>query len=179
MVGHLNKFHPQLTLRRFTKATFFEYLAYLHEQGMADGTIGQHVKFLRIRFRVAEQHIPAWLVFKVKIGRAASLRQELLLALARYDATAQPHLLFQTTLLLRDSDLCQLKFTPRQRADPHRPAPGQLVLEFCQTKTGDEVRLPLPAAGRRHLAAVAGLGTPDFAAEAQLPTSRSWLRRPA
>ena len=52
-------------------------------------------------------------------------------------------MLFQTQLLLRDSDLRQLK--PHHVSEQPVPGHGRmLVLEFHQQKTGDEVRLPLP-----------------------------------
>jgi hypothetical protein len=86
----------------------------------------------------------------VRHGRAPSLRIEELQALATCDATGQPHLLrqqqcllFQSLLLLRDSDLRQLRpyHVTEQSIAGLGPVP---VLEFYQKKMGDEVRLPLP-----------------------------------
>ncbi len=153
VVNHLEKFQPGMSLRQFTKPVYFEYLAYLYEAGLADATVSQHVKFLRIAHRLAERHIPAWLALRVKFGRAVSLRVEELQALARVELPAQhqylhrerERLLFQTLLLLRDSDLRQLK--AHHVSEQLLPGIGLTpVLEFHQVKTGHEVRLPLPPA---------------------------------
>jgi integrase len=153
VVNHLEKFQAGLTLRQFTKPVYHAYQAALYKKELSDSTVSQHVKFLRIAHRLAERHIPSWLALQVKFGRAVSLRADELQALASVELPAQhqylhrerERLLFQTLLLLRDSDLRQLK--------PHHVTLQQLpgigltpVLEFHQVKTGGEVRLPLPPA---------------------------------
>jgi integrase len=153
VINHLEKYQPGLTLRQFSKPLYFEYLAYLYDAGLSDATVSQHVKFLRIAHRLAERHIPAWLALRVKFGRAVSLRVEELQALAsvelpehhQYLHRERERLLFQTLLLLRDSDLRQLK--PHHVSEQLLPGIGLTpVLEFHQVKTGHEVRLPLPPA---------------------------------
>ena len=91
-------------------------------------------------FRLFGKAAPNWLKLQTRYGRAPALRAEKLRAL-------QPHLahkrdLFQTLMLLRDSDLRALW--------PHRVEPVALpsgtapVATFRQAKIGDGVRLPLP-----------------------------------
>jgi nucleotide-binding universal stress UspA family protein len=149
VAGHLEAFHPGLRLSQLTKPFYIQYLAYLHAQGLSDSTVGKQVSFLRTCLRLAERHIPTWLQVKVRKGRPVALRREEFLTLA---ACQPPHpclrreqerALFQTQLLLRDSDFRQLRayhITEQELAGVGRV----LVLEFHQKKTGDEVRLPLP-----------------------------------
>ncbi|MGI4862393.1 MAG: phage integrase SAM-like domain-containing protein [Janthinobacterium lividum] len=149
VAGHLEAFQPGLRISQLTKPFYVQYLAYLHEQGLADATVGKQVSFLRTCLRLAERHVPTWLQVKVRKGRPVALRREEFLSLAAYQP-ALPYLrreqertLFQTMLLLRDSDFRQLRayhVTEQELAGVGRV----LVLEFHQKKTGDEVRLPLP-----------------------------------
>jgi hypothetical protein len=149
VASHLEAFHPGLRISQLTKSFYLQYLAYLHEQGLSDSTVGKQVSFLRTCLRVAERHIPTWLTVKVRKGRPVALRREEFLALAAF-RPAHPYLqreqervLFQAMLLLRDSDFRQLRayhVTEQELAGVGRV----LVLEFHQKKTGDEVRLPLP-----------------------------------
>jgi integrase len=147
--GHLEAFQPGLRVSQLTKPFYVKYLAYLHAQGLSDSTVGKQVSFLRTCLRLAEKHIPTWLVIKVRKGRPVALRREEFLSLAAY-RPKHPYLLreqqrvvFQTLLLLRDSDFRQLRayhVTEQDLAGVGRV----LVLEFHQKKTGDEVRLPMP-----------------------------------
>jgi integrase len=149
VAGHLEAFRPGLRLSHLTKPFYHQYLAYLHEQGLSDSTVGKQVSFLRACLRLAEKHIPTWLQVKVRKGRPVALRREEFLTLAAFKP-AHPYLrreqeraIFQTMLLLRDSDFRQLRayhVTEQELAGVGRV----LVLEFHQKKTGDEVRLPLP-----------------------------------
>jgi integrase len=149
VAGHLEAFHPGLRISQLTKAFYQQYLAYLHQQGLSDATVGKQVSFLRTCLRLAERHIPTWLQVKVRKGRPVALRREEFLALTAfrpahpYLQREQERMLFQTMLLLRDSDFRQLRayhVTEQELAGVGRV----LVLEFHQKKTGDEVRLPLP-----------------------------------
>jgi integrase len=149
VASHLEAFHPGLRISQLTKSFYLQYLAYLHEQGLSDSTVGKQVSFLRSCLRVAERHIPTWLTVKVRKGRPVALRREEFLALAAFRPThpylqrEQERVLFQAMLLLRDSDFRQLRayhVTEQELAGVGRV----LVLEFHQKKTGDEVRLPLP-----------------------------------
>jgi hypothetical protein len=151
VVGHLETYFPAFSLSDFSRKLFHEYLAYLQAQGLADTTIRQHINFLRACYRLRELAAPTWLQLKVRVGRAPALRQEELQALRdaiippqqQYLVRERERLLFQTQMLLRDSDL--------RRLQPHhvseQPVPGHGVvptLELYQQKTGDAVRLPLP-----------------------------------
>lgn len=149
VAGHLEAFHPGLRVSQLTKPFYVQYLAYLHEQGLADSTVGKQVSFLRACLRLTERHIPTWLTVKVRKGRPVALRREEFLTLATFQPAhpylrrEQERLLFQALLLLRDSDFRQLRayhVTEQELAGVGRV----LVLEFHQQKTGDEVRLPLP-----------------------------------
>lgn len=149
VAGHLEAYHPRLRISQLTKTFFLGYLAYLNGEELSDSTIGKNISFLRACLRIAEKHIPTWLTVKVRQGRPVSLRREELLALLAYQPTLpslvqeQQRVAFQAQLLLRDSDLRQLK--PHHVSEQELPGRGKvLVLEFYQKKTGDEVRLPLP-----------------------------------
>jgi hypothetical protein len=149
VAGHLEAFHPGLRVSQLTKPFYLDYLNYLNDQELSDSTIGKNISFLRACLRIAEKHIPTWLTVKVRQGRPVSLRREELLTLLTYRPTLpslvqeQQRVAFQTLLLLRDSDLRQLK--PHHVSEQELPGLGKvLVLEFYQKKTGDEVRLPLP-----------------------------------
>jgi hypothetical protein len=149
VAGHLETYHPGLRLSQLTKAFYTGYLAYLHAEQLSDSTIGKNISFLRAALRIAEKHIPTWLTVKVRKGRPASLRREEWLTLLAYRPTfpylvhEQQRVAFQSQMLLRDSDLRQLK--PHHVSEQDLPGLGNvLVLEFYQKKTGDEVRLPLP-----------------------------------
>jgi integrase len=147
--GHLEAFQPGMRVSQLTKPFFVKYLAYLHAEGLADSTVGKQVSFLRTCLRLAERHVPTWLQIKVRKGRPVALRREEFLQLIAY-RPAHPYLrreqermVFQTMMLLRDSDFRQLRayhVTEQELAGVGRA----LVLEFHQKKTGDEVRLPLP-----------------------------------
>ena len=74
------------------------------------------MKFLRACFRLADKPAPAWLAVKARYGRAVAPHKEELRALLAVDLPPDGYLqrerervLFQTQLLLRDSDLRQLK----------------------------------------------------------------------
>ncbi|TGE23496.1 phage integrase SAM-like domain-containing protein [Hymenobacter metallicola] len=150
VVARLESFQPGLTLEQLTRPVFMDYLGQLYEAGLSDGTISHHVKFLRICHRLAERSVPVWLKIKVRYGRAVSLRREELQAVLSVDLSSTPYLererermLFQTLLLLRDSDLRRIK--PHHITEQELVGFGRLhVLEFYQKKTGEEVRLPVP-----------------------------------
>nr|WP_262905418.1 phage integrase SAM-like domain-containing protein [Hymenobacter nitidus] len=152
VVARLESFQPGLTLEQLTRPIFMDYLSMLYEAGLSDGTISHHVKFLRICHRLAERPVPVWLKIKVRYGRAVSLRREELQAVLSVDLSSTPYLererermLFQTLLLLRDSDLRRIK--PHHITEQELVGFGRLhVLEFYQKKTGEEVRLPVPPA---------------------------------
>jgi integrase len=151
VVGHLEAYHPKWKLTELTRKDFLEYLAHLAALGLVDSTVSKHVKFLRECFRLAGKALPAWLKIKIRYGRAPALQQAefralLALELPDEDLRAEAALFsFQTLLLLRDSDLRALR--PHHVTTVDLPGyPATPVLTFHQTKTGDEVRLPLPPA---------------------------------
>ncbi|MGY2133620.1 phage integrase SAM-like domain-containing protein [Hymenobacter sp. HD11105] len=154
VLGRLEAFNPGLTLDLLTKATFFEYLGYLQEEGLSDGTISGHVKFLRVCFLLSERPTPSWLKFTARYGRAASLgRDEFAQILQLTDLPAylqreKERTVFQTLLLLRDSDLRKLKAHHVSLEDI--AGVGRVhVLRLYQTKTNEYLTLPLsPEAAR-------------------------------
>ena len=112
----------------------------------------QHTKFLREAFRLSAQAVPSWLKLQARYGRApalqaSELRQLIALPLCpEREATLlveRDMFLLQTLLLLRDSDLRQLR--PHHVSTQELPGPGPTpVLTIRQAKTNDETRLPLP-----------------------------------
>lgn len=150
VVAHLNAYRADWPITQLTRADFLAYLQHAADLGLVDSTVIKHVKFLRECFRLAGLAVPSWLKMQVRYGRspalqAAELRQLLALPLFEQDALEQERDLFllQTLLLLRDSDLRQLR--PHHVAELELPGAGRvLVMSIRQAKTGDEVRLPLP-----------------------------------
>jgi integrase len=150
VVAHLDAYRAAWPVTQLTRADFLAYLHHAAGLGLVDSTVIKHVKFLRECFRLAGLPVPAWLKMQVRYGRspalqAAELRQLLALPLFEQDALEQERDLFllQTLLLLRDSDLRQLR--PHHVAELELPGAGRvLVMSIRQAKTGDEVRLPLP-----------------------------------
>jgi hypothetical protein len=152
VVDHLERFHPGIRLAQVTRAVFIKYISYLQGVGLSDTTVVQHVRFLRNCHRVTETHVPSWMTMRVRFGRAVTLLQEELAALRRveldpvkqgYLIRERERIMFQTLMLVRDSDL--------RRIQPHHVVAEQwqgfgslLVLSFHQKKTGDQVRFPLP-----------------------------------
>jgi integrase len=94
--------------------------------------------------------VPSWLKLQVRYGRSPALQATELRQLLALPLFEQPELeierdlfLLQTMLLLRDSDLRQLR--PHHVTEMELPGVGLVpVLSIRQAKTGDEVRLPLP-----------------------------------
>ncbi|GAA4362263.1 hypothetical protein GCM10023185_30050 [Hymenobacter saemangeumensis] len=152
VVEHLARYNPHLTLAQLTRAEFLKYIGYLQGKGLADTTVVQHVRFLRICHRISEQHIPSWMTMRVRFGRAATLRPEELDAIRTLDLNPRTQgylirererLLFQTQMLIRDSDLRRIQ--PHHVTTEHLPGRGPVqLLAFHQKKTGDQVRFPLP-----------------------------------
>jgi hypothetical protein len=149
--GHLEALQLGMRVSQLIKPFYVNCLAYLHAQGLSDSTVGKEVSFLRTCLRLAEKHIPTWLVVKVRKGRPVALRREEFSALVAhrpqypYLQREQQRVVFQTLMLLRDSDFRQLRayhVTEQELAGVGRV----LVLKFHQKKTGDEVRLPPLAA---------------------------------
>lgn len=150
VVAHLEAYHKDWDVTQLTRTDFAAYLQHLLALRLADATVSKHVKFLRECFKLAERVPPAWLKVKTKYGRspalqAAELRQLLALDLAEDSALAAERdlFVFQTQLLLRDSDLRAVR--PYHVEPVALPGLGRVpVLAFRQAKTGDEVRLPVP-----------------------------------
>jgi integrase len=151
VVGHLEAFHQHWPVLELTRKDFLEYLAHLAGLGLVDGTVSKHVKFLRECFRLAGKVSPTWLKMQTRYGRAPALRADELRALLTLDqlepdlAQERDLFVFQTLLLLRDSDLRALR---AHHVEPQAlPGYGSIpIATFRQAKTGDEVRLPLPPA---------------------------------
>lgn len=151
VVAHLDAYRPDWSLAKLTRKELLAYLSHLAELNLTDATAIKHVKFFRECFRLAGLTVPSWLTLKVRYGRAPALQApEFARLLALKDLPPEIEeerdlFVFQAMLLLRDSDLRQLR--------PHHIGPVVLpgcglvdVLTFRQAKTGDEVRIPLPPA---------------------------------
>jgi integrase len=152
VVAHLEAYQAGWELLTLTRRDFLEYVQHLARLDLVDSTVIKHVQFLRECFRLADRPVPSWLKLQaqVRYGRSPALQaRELrqLIALPLDDAqrlqTERDMFLLQTMLLLRDSDLRQLR--PHHVDEVELPTVGRvLVMSIRQVKTGDEVRLPLP-----------------------------------
>jgi integrase len=150
VVAHLDAFRADWAITTLTRKEYLDYMAHAAGLGLVDSTTIKHVKFLRECFRLAGLAVPSWLKMQVRYGRspalqAHELRQLIALPLFEQDALAveRDMFLLQTLLMLRDSDLRQLK--PHHVTTLDLPGIGPTpVLSIRQVKTGDEVRLPLP-----------------------------------
>jgi integrase len=150
VVAHLEAYRAAWPLLEIERKEFLAYLVHAASLGLVDSTVIKHVKFIRECFRLAGKVAPTWLKMQVRYGRspalqAAELRQ--LIALPLFEQPAleveRDMFLLQTLLLLRDSDLRQLR--PHHVAEMDLPGAGRVpVMSLRQAKTGDEVRLPLP-----------------------------------
>ncbi|MGI4867839.1 MAG: hypothetical protein ACRYFZ_28235 [Janthinobacterium lividum] len=150
VVTHLEAFRADWAITTLTRKDYLDYMAHLAGLGLVDSTTIKHVKFLRECFRLAGLATPSWLKMQVRYGRspalqAAELRKLISLPLFDEEALAQERDMFllQTLLMLRDSDLRQLKAHHVTTLDLPGVGPTP-VLSIRQVKTGDEVRLPLP-----------------------------------
>jgi len=150
VVAHLQAFRADWPITTLTRKEYLDYMAHVAGLGLVDSTTIKHVKFLRECFRLAGLAVPSWLKMQVRYGRspalqAAELRKLISLPLFDEAALAQERDMFllQMLLMLRDSDLRQLK--PHHVTTLDLPGVGPTpVLSIRQVKTGDEVRLPLP-----------------------------------
>lgn len=152
VVGMLGRFDESLRPAGVDRATFGRYMTYLYEQELSDSTIQCHCKFLRECFRMTGHPVPTWLVMSApRTGRAPSLKKDEFLALVRlpkdqlwnYMHSHMDLWIFQTLLLLRDSDLRAIKPHHVRELDLPRYGPT-LCLELHQKKTMEPVFLPLP-----------------------------------
>lgn len=150
VVAHLEAYRAGWELLTLTRKEYLEYVAHCAALGLVDSTTIKHIKFLRECFRLVGLVVPAWLKMQVRYGRSPALQASELRQLIALPLFEQPALeverdmfLLQTLLLLRDSDLRQLR--PHHVSTLELPSTGpQLVMSLRQVKTGDEVRLPLP-----------------------------------
>jgi integrase len=150
VVAHLDAFRAEWPLLTLTRKDYLAYMAHVAGLGLVDSTTIKHVKFLRECFRLGGLPVPSWLKMQVRYGRspalqATELRQLINLPLFEQDAleVERDMFLLQTLLLLRDSDLRQLR--PHHVSELDLPGVGPVpVLSIRQAKTGDEIRLPLP-----------------------------------
>ena len=150
VVGQLEAYQLGWAVLDITRKEFLEYLAHLAALELVDGTVGKNVKFLRECFRLAGKAAPSWFKMQTRYGRAPALRAEELRTLLDLRGL-EPDLaherdlfVFQTQLLLRDSDLRALR--PHYVEPVSMPGVAVPVATFRQVKTSDEVRLPLPPA---------------------------------
>jgi hypothetical protein len=116
VVAHLDAFRAGWAITALTRKDYLEYMAHLAGLGLVDSMTIKHVKFLRECFRLAGLAVPSWLKMQVRYGRspalqAAELRKLISLPLFDEEALIQERDMFllQTLLMLRDSDLRQLK----------------------------------------------------------------------
>ncbi|TVT39602.1 hypothetical protein FNT36_18340 [Hymenobacter setariae] len=150
VVAHLEAFRAEWPITTLTRKEYLDYMAHVASLGLVDSTTIKHVKFLRECFRLAGLAVPSWLKMQVRYGRspalqATELRKLINLPLFEQEILIQERDMFllQTLLMLRDSDLRQLK--PHHVTTLDLPGVGPTpVLSIRQVKTGDEVRLPLP-----------------------------------
>ena len=150
VVAHLEAYRPGWPVLALARGELLAYLAHAAALGLVDSTVVKHVKFLRECFRLGGRPVPAWLKMQVRYGRSPALQADELRRLVALPLFEQPALeqerdlfLLQTLLLLRDSDLRQLR--PHHVTELELPGLGPVpVLSIRQAKTGDEVRLPLP-----------------------------------
>lgn len=152
VIAHLEAYQPGWELLTLTRKEYLAYLRHLASLGLADSTVSQHTKFLRECFRLGGLAVPSWLKLEARYGRspalqASELRQLISVPLHPDQDAAlvveRNMFLLQTLLLLRDSDLRQLR--PHHVTEMELPGAGQvLVMSIRQAKTNDEVRLPLP-----------------------------------
>lgn len=137
-------------LTTLTRKDFLEYMAHVAGLCLVDSTTVKHVEFLRECFWLAGLPVPTWLKMQGCYGCspalwATELRKLITLPLLEQEALAQERDMFllQTLLLLRGSDLRQLR--PHHVSELDLPGVGKvLVLGIRQAKAGDEVRMPLP-----------------------------------
>ena len=149
-VSNLEAYRANWPITTLTRAELHAYLAHAATLGLVDSTVTRHIKFIRECFRLAGKPVPTWLKLQVRYGRSPALQAQELRQLIKLPLFEQPALekerdlfLFQAMLLLRDSDLRQVR--PHHITAMQLPQVGQvLVLSLRQVKTGDEVRLPLP-----------------------------------
>jgi integrase len=150
VVAHLEAYQTDWAIATLTRKEYLDYMAHVAGLGLVDSTTIKHVKFLRECFRLAGLAVPSWLKMQVRYGRSPALQAAELRELIRLPLFEQPALeqerdmfLLQTLLMLRDSDLRQLR--PHHVTTLDLPGVGPTpVLSIRQVKTGDEVRLPLP-----------------------------------
>ncbi|GAB3294004.1 hypothetical protein [Hymenobacter tenuis] len=152
VVTKLAEFDAALCLQNISKVVFGRYVAMLQSEQKKDSTIQTHYKFLRECFRMVNQPVPSWLSLPTtRQGRAASLKKDEFLALVNLPRDQiwnymHKHLdlwIFQTLLLLRDSDLRALQ--PHHVKELDLPLYGPtLCAEIYQEKTMEPLHLPLP-----------------------------------
>ena len=151
VVSALADYDPKLRLAMLTREQLAKYTAWLYAQGLRDSTVQRHYKFFRDCLRQVNQAVPGWLnKLTVRYGRALSLRtgevRALMTAPVEEEVAAERDVfLFQTFLLLRDTDLRGLR--PHHIALRELPGYGPtLCMELYQNKTGEPVLIPLPPA---------------------------------
>jgi hypothetical protein len=154
VVAHMEAYRPNWPVLQLTRTELVAYLAHLAELNLVDSTVSKHVRLFRECFRLGGLPVPGWLKLRVRYGRSPALQAhelERVLALRNLPADVAEErdlFLFQTLLLVRDSDLRQLRAHHVQPVE--LPGHGAvLVLTFRQAKTGDEVRVPLPPEAAR------------------------------
>jgi integrase len=152
VVTHLAAWRPKLTLDTLTRKAVSEYQVYLQKQGLADSTFTNHVKFLRECYRTAGLNPPAYLKWRSPDARPVALTADELRQLIDYPfSAAQGHLaqerdafVFQTLLLLRDSDLRRLRAGYVKEVTLLLGQPPVLVASMPQQKTTEELAAPFP-----------------------------------
>lgn len=154
VVAHMEAYHKDWPVLELTRKEFLTYLSHLAELQLVDSTVSKHVRLFRECFRLGGLPIPGWLKMRVRYGRAPALQVHELSRVLALDnlpadvAEERDLFLFQTFLLIRDSDLRQLRAHHVQPVE--LPGRGAVpVLTFRQAKTGDEVRVPLPPEAAR------------------------------
>ena len=115
VVAHLDAYHKDWPVLQLPRTAFVACLAHLAELDLADSTVSKHVRLLRECFRMSGQPVPGWLKMRVRYGRSSALQaHELARVLDLQNLPAdvaeeRDLFLFQTFLLIRDSDLRQLR----------------------------------------------------------------------
>ena len=179
VVAHLEAFRAAWPITTLTRKEYLYYMAHVASLGLVDSTTIKHVKFLRECFRLAGLAVPSWLKMQVRYGRspalqATELRRLIALPLFEQDALeVERDMFLLQTLLLRDSDLRQLK--PHHVTTLNLPGVGPtLVLSIRQAKTSAAA-----APSRYHLGQVRRRATRESAAAPQpLHEAADGARRP-
>jgi integrase len=150
VAGHLARFKPDLTLGQLTRKLVADYRHYTQQQGVADSTFRNHVKWLREAFRTAGLNPPKWLAYQAPESHPLALTAEEFRRLVQHAFTPSQRPLsderdvfvLQTLLLLRDSDMRRLRPGYVREMGVLLGQAPVLVASMPQKKTREPFMLP-------------------------------------